>query len=233
MRNRGHLLAVAAGIVVLVVLALAATSSLGPLVLEAPSDTVVVPTMEPAHHPSPTPSHEDAPPDIVETVPLVIPDWVMDLLRTLGLVAVVGIAVWGFIRLLQAYRRVELRRARAGADPVEAPTIDEEELAESIDATLEQLHGGIDVEDAVVQCWRRLERLAADAGVERVPTQTSEEFTIAVLATTSADAPALRRLGGLFRQAVYSTHPLDDRDRADALGSLERLRDSLTEGARR
>ena len=223
--HRRPWLAVVVGVVVLVLATLGATSGLGPLIEDQPRDPI---SMAPPSMPIATATPSEAPPDMGEKLePPASPAWLSELLTALlwlvGATVVVGLAVWLALRL----RRISFRRSAPGQEGVEVPEVREEELAEQFDDTLARLRTGVAVEDAAVECWRKLEATAARAGVARRATDTSEEFILRVLAGTSVDEEALRELGKLYTQAWYSGRVPGDDARATAVACLERLRSSM------
>ena len=222
--HRRPWLAVVVGAVVLVLAALGATSGLGPLIEDQPRAPG---SMAPPSIPMTTATPSEVPPDIGEGEPPDSPTWLSELLTALLWLAaatvIASLAVW----LARRLRRMSFRRGDPGQEGIEVPEVREGELAEQFDDTLARLRTGVAVEDAVVECWRKLEAAAARAGVARRATDTSEEFILQVLAGTSVDEAALRELGGLYTQAWYSGRVPGDDARATAVACLERLRDSM------
>lgn len=219
-------LAALLGAVVVILAALGATSSLGPLIADPPRPPVSIPAPPPAEAPSQAPSelpHEDD----EEPLPQPLPTWLSELVRVLLWLAGAAAVVAVIFLATRSLRHIETRQAAPGGEGVEISTVDEDELVESVEETIERLRVGVDVDDAVIECWRRLEAAAANAGVARRPTQTSEEYTVEVLSGTSADEESLRELGALYAQAWYSGQVLGGDSRAAAVACLERLRASL------
>ncbi|MBK7820087.1 MAG: DUF4129 domain-containing protein [Tessaracoccus sp.] len=229
-RRRGATLVVGA-LGVLVLAALGAGSQWGRIVTIRP-ETPQPPPVEPLASPTWSPSFPPHPlGDLPEVEPARLPDWVAELAGALVVAAGLALAAWLVVVLVKAFRAPGLRLAGAGTgSAVEIPEIDEEEVALSLAQTLARLRSGVAVGDAVVECWRRLEAIAAETGVAREPTQTSEEFTVAILAHTVVDDDALGDLARLYRRAMFSTHVLNDDDREHAVGCIERLADQM--GAR-
>ena len=229
-QHRRLALAALAAVVLFVVATMGSVSSMGPIVTELPRDPIPVPTLEP---PSAAPI-ESLPPQEEgeeEIEARGIPQWVADLGRTLVIGAIIVAIIAGVVAILRAAKPVDKRRAAAGGEALEVPEVDEEELEETFEEALTRLRAGLDVDDAVVECWRRLEVLAHGAGVTRRVTQTSDEFTLEVLAGTDIDEAALRELGSLYTQVNYSRHLLGDASRERAVECLTRLRESLGVGA--
>lgn len=224
----------AAVLVILAVAGLGAGSSLPPLVA-FPDRTVGIPPPSAAESNPYDVDVEDPVESEPELPPLPeVPDWVTDVLWFVALFVVLPTLVWLVARLVQQQLAIRARRAEAPrvAFDEEPVRVDAEELAGSFADTLAALRRGVDVDVAILACWRRLEDLVAATGTLRRPTQTTDEFTVDVLSATAADEAALRRLAALYREAAFSAHSLGDDDREAALGALERLHDSLAEGAR-
>lgn len=209
---------------VLILGSLGATSSWGPLV-EVQRPTTTPPPPPPPPEPSPSftapgnVEHLPEPPPVPE-----IPEWLGQLVIAVGVAALAGLVIWFLSRVARAVRSPDLRRARAPMGAAEeAPEVDEEQVAESLSRTIASLRSGMAVDDAVVECWHRLEAIAADSGVERGPAQTSQEFTASILGHSVVDQTALADLAALYRRAMFSTHVLSDKDRHHAIDCLERL----------
>lgn len=185
--------------------------------------------MAPAEEtPSVSPAPEEVPFELPEGDPIELPAWLPNLLRGLAMGAVVLAIVWFLVRLWRA--RVRLRRVTAVAptgEAVEVVDLDEEQFADTVAETVERLRGGMAVQGAVVECWRRLEALAADTGIRRHLAQTAHEFTLEVLSRTTADPHAISQLADLYRQAMFSTHALTEADREHAVAALEELSGQL------
>ncbi|MFT3888649.1 MAG: DUF4129 domain-containing protein [Arachnia sp.] len=224
-RGRGRGAVVVAGAaLVLAVAALGASSGWGHVFTELPHDPAPIPTPPP-----PSPSESVTPPpnpfdDLPAMEPARIPSWIFDLITVLAVAAVAALIAWLAVVFFRALRKPGLDRAAAAAGTaVEIPEIDEEEVALSLQETLARLRSGMPVDDAVVECWRRLEAIAADSGIVRAPTQTSEEFTVAILAHAVVDDASLSQLAALYRRAMFSAQVLTDADRDVAIGCVERL----------
>lgn len=225
---------VAAVLVLLFVAGLGAGSSLPPLVA-FPERTVGIPPPSAAESNPYDVDLEDPVESEAELPPLPgVPDWVTDVLWFVALFVVLPTVVWVVARLVQQQLAIRARRAEAPhvAFDEEPLRVDAEEVAGSFAETIFALRRGVDVDAAILACWRRLEDLVAATGTVRRPTQTADEFTVDVLSATRADDAALRRLAALYREAAFSAHALGDEDRDAALDALERLHASLTAATR-
>ncbi|MDP9239108.1 MAG: DUF4129 domain-containing protein [Actinomycetota bacterium] len=116
------------------------------------------------------------------------------------------------------------RRALGEAAPIETAR----RLGAAAEAGLADLDEGTDPRRAVIAAWLRLEQAAASAGTRRLPAETPGELTERLLAGHAVSPVTLAGLAGLYREARYSRHPVDERMRSDARRALERLRRELT-----
>lgn len=78
-------------------------------------------------------------------------------------------------------------------------------------------------QSAIVRCWLRLEEAVAEAGLPRVPSETSSEFTLRVLRNLDVDPRAVATLARLFREARFSEHELGEQERSAARSALQHL----------
>ncbi|BCJ70997.1 hypothetical protein CS0771_05410 [Catellatospora sp. IY07-71] len=153
----------------------------------------------------------------------------------IGVLLAIGVAV--LVALLGAAARSTTkfrRRAIRERPPVRiAQFTDEEEVVAALDAGLLDLDDdAADPRTAVIACWVRLEQAAAAAGVPRLPGDTATDLVVRMLARRHLDAGLLNAFADVYRRARYATHRVDDDMRLQARGSLHRLRDELTAGAR-
>lgn len=224
-RRRTGAAGVLGAVVLLVLAALGAASSWGEVFRSLPADPSPPEAPQEPTEPvaeTPLPDIEDMLPGDAE--PLRIPDWVTGLVMAVAVITVIAFTVWIVVKVVTTLRKPGLRHAsEASGVAEETPEIDHEEVALSLDETLRRLRSGTDVDDAIVTCWRRLEAIAADSGIRRETAQTSEEFTVEILARAVVDDAALADLAGLYRQALFSTHVLTDAHRERAIDCVERL----------
>lgn len=215
---------------VLALVTLGATSPRPALVEVVPRPTPTATLGPQVPLPSLNPLPSQSPPFPLQDVePLVLPGWADDVVRILGAVALLALFGTFLHRLSGELIRTERRTA---AQPTgawaEIPEIDDEEFAEALDETAEELRLGLAVDGAIIACWRRLEQVAVSSGIFRKPAQTSQEFTVEVLGRAVVDAAALEELAELYRQAMFSTHQLTDAHRERALAALEALSEQLS-----
>jgi uncharacterized protein DUF4129 len=84
-----------------------------------------------------------------------------------------------------------------------------------------------DVRNGIVACWVLMEQGAAEAGVVRRPAETSTEFVVRFLHALDLDPRPVAELAGLYHEARFSTHTLDEDARSRALAALRAIHDEL------
>jgi hypothetical protein len=150
--------------------------------------------------------------------------WVDDLLTVLllsvALIVVVLIARWAWRNRWHHLRRPpgvpfdvlpELSLALANDAPVQLAVLQEGSPR-----------------NAIVACWLRLEKVAAEAGVPSDPAETSAEFTTRVLGALAFDPAMINGFAGLYREARFSRHELGEPARRAAVAALRSLYDDIS-----
>jgi hypothetical protein len=136
----------------------------------------------------------------------------------LPVVAALALAALAVAALVIANRR---------ANPSSAQAELAEELALTLDLSLDDLRAETDPRRAVIAAYARLERVLAAHGEPRQDADTPEEHLARVLEHLDVDRRAVRRLVDLFVQAKFSQHDVDARMKDEAIGALEQVRDEL------
>lgn len=103
-------------------------------------------------------------------------------------------------------------------------------MVQAVEDSLEDLHGESDARRAIIRCYARFERAAADSGLERRPWQTPMEFMRETLSRLPASRAAVRTLTGLFELARFSDRALGAEERDRALAALDEIKASLDQG---
>jgi hypothetical protein len=205
-----------------------------------PSPTAVDGTVETPDNPrnlpyceAPDTSRQDAEDLVRQADP---PLWLRILVgafELLLLAAVVGLMAFVVVAVVRALRR--RARSQSEREEVGFTTLGEPArlTAAIVDDITEQDRLLLDGEprNAIVATWLRFEVQGADAGVPRRTWETSSEYAIRILDVVAADAGAVNRLAGLYREARFSAHPITEEHRAAAVEALAGIRYSL--GARR
>jgi hypothetical protein len=117
--------------------------------------------------------------------------------------------------------------ANRRANPSSAQAELAEELALTLDLSLDDLRAETDPRRAVIAAYARLERVLAAHGEPRQDADTPEEHLARVLGHLDVDRRAVRRLVDLFVQAKFSQHDVDAGMKDEAIGALEQVRDEL------
>ena len=130
----------------------------------------------------------------------------------------VGVLLAGYL----LYRRKRRRRARPTAA---------EELEAVLTETLDELELDPDPRRAVIQAYVRMESVLAAHGHGRLPHEAPLEYLARVLRDLDVRADAAHALTELFERARFSTHEIDLAMRAEAVASLEAVRDDLRAAA--
>ncbi len=100
-------------------------------------------------------------------------------------------------------------------------------LETAVEESLEELRAEPDARRAIVRCYARFERVAADSGVERKPWFTPMEFMREALSRLPVPRAAVPTLTGLFELARFSHHALGARERERALEALDEIRTAM------
>ncbi|MFC4784083.1 DUF4129 domain-containing protein [Nocardioides sp. MAHUQ-72] len=193
----------------------------GPTVHSVPLPTRPSDTDSSSSTASPSPGDADAPRGGDPT-----------LLRALVAVFEAAVALLVLAGLVQLARGLgervgELRRRPPPLPEVEFDVIETpSRLAEAITRDAEDQRAALldgTPRNAIVACWHRFEQQAAAAGVVRSEWETSAEFTLRVLDMVDAGSADVARLGGLYREARFSDHPMGEETRAAALAALDAI----------
>ena len=153
----------------------------------------------------------------------------VDLFTSMLQVAVLAIAAIFVVRLV---RRAWQHRPRLQWNRrVSAPDfVILDDVAEAVVADAEAQHTALRTgspRNAIVACWLRLETIVEAAGVGHDPSSTAAEFTAMVLDRFDVDPAATSRLAALYREARFSTHPMDESHRQEAITLLDTIHGGL------
>lgn len=185
---------------------------------------------------SPTPSGTPRQSDIDRELTAEHHNSVLRVFGILLLLALAAVALWllqrAWRRAVEAWR--SRRRPPPRADHVDFDVLDSpdqlaEEIARGAEAQRELLLTGTP-RNGIVAAWDRFEMQAANVGLGRLQWETSTEFTLRVLEAVHADGQAVSTLAGLYHEARFSTHELDEHRRDAALTALGEIHDSLAAG---
>lgn len=161
-----------------------------------------------------------------------IPHWITLVILIILTIIAVGLATAFVVRLVQVVRQTEWRDRNKRPDKPDAelsPADLAKKLEEAVDEVLIRIERG-ETNEAIIACWMRLEDVAAAAGTERRPAETSAELTRRVLAEHQVTGQTLGHLSELYREARFSAHTLPDSARDEARAALEQIRTELRTG---
>ena len=158
------------------------------------------------------------------TVEFVVPDWVYSAITVLAAGVILVLLGWFAWRVaLQLQRGRRIAAAAASTEGTEVDEIPMSSFAETVDASLDDLRGGLDIDDVVLECWRRLESLGEHAGAPRRDSDTSTEYVERLLNGVPQAASDLAVLARLYRAAMFSGLASDPSARSTAIACLEHL----------
>jgi protein-S-isoprenylcysteine O-methyltransferase Ste14 len=103
----------------------------------------------------------------------------------------------------------------------------EEDLAQAVDTTIEDLRRERDARRAVIAAYANMERVLASHGLERRHAETPLEYLARILRALEVRESAVRSLTRLFQYAKFSAHEIDAAMKEQAIGALEDIRDDL------
>ena len=139
--------------------------------------------------------------------------WV-PVLVTVGLI-VVALGAWWFAGRARKRSRGEFHLGLAHA------------VAQAVDESLDDLHAETDPRRAVIAAYARLERVLADHGVARQPSEAPLEYLARVLASLQVGDEAVATLTHLFERAKFSQHAVGPEMKEQAIAALVTVRDEL------
>ncbi|MFB9237311.1 DUF4129 domain-containing protein [Plantactinospora siamensis] len=208
-------------------------SSIGMRRIPPASEDVPFAPEYPTDLPTPSPV-APLPSGVAQDQPAQLPGWLGPAL--LGLVVLVVLVLLGVILWAMLGRGRRRAGRLAPATPLTRSTEQTtEDVVAAVDAGLGQLDdAATDPRTAVIACWVRLEEAAAAAGVPRRVGDTPTDLVARLLrgdraagAPAIASADVLAEFAGVYREARYATHVVDQRMRDQARAALGRLRAEL------
>jgi uncharacterized protein DUF4129 len=113
----------------------------------------------------------------------------------------------------------------AGPEPEGTPP----PLAEAVAESLEDLRTEPDPRRAIIRCYARFERVAAESGLIRKPWLTPMEFLREALERLPMPRTAAGVLTSLFELARFSDRALGSRERGQALDALDEIKTAIEE----
>ncbi|MFI6876909.1 DUF4129 domain-containing protein [Streptomyces sp. NPDC050400] len=188
------------------------------------------------HRPS-TPSPAETlpmispPPDIERQTPPAASDGhssSLPLYVLLGLVAAAALVLLVLVVVRRLWRH-GLPVPSLPAPAVAGEDEDRELLLSAIRSGRRALDDGADARAAVIACYAAMEDALAASGVDRRASDSPADLLTRATRAGLAAGPAAPRLTALFREARYSSHPMDDTQRTAAADALEEIAAALEE----
>lgn len=103
----------------------------------------------------------------------------------------------------------------------------EEDLAQAVETTIEDLRRERDARRAVIAAYANMERVLASHGFERRRAETPFEYLARILRGLEVRESAVRLLTQLFEYAKFSAHEIDSAMKEKAIEALEDIRNDL------
>jgi hypothetical protein len=154
------------------------------------------------------------------------------LLLVLLLIAAAIALVAAAILALHLIRSVPLPGAISSTAPAPEAAVEDEALADALAAGRSALKGD-DARAAIIACYAAMEESLADAGVARELSDSPTDLLRRATARDAVDRSAAAALTDLFREARYSTHPLNDGHLTVARETLDAITASIAEALAR
>lgn len=138
----------------------------------------------------------------------------LPVLVTVGLI-VLAVGAWWVAGRARKHARGEFRLGLAHA------------VAQAVNESLDDLHAETDPRRAVIAAYARLERVLADHGVARRPSEAPLEYLARILASLQVGDEAVATLTHLFERAKFSQHAVGPEMKEQAIAALVTVRDEL------
>jgi hypothetical protein len=100
-------------------------------------------------------------------------------------------------------------------------------VAQAVDESLDDLRAEADPRRAVIAAYARLERVLAEHGVARRPSEAPFEYLARVLGSLQVGDEAVATLTHLFERAKFSQHAVGPEMKEQAIAALVTVRDEL------
>lgn len=143
----------------------------------------------------------------------------------LGIVLLLVAVVIAGLRLWRQLTRL----LPAPEAPATYATLDDEQerLARAVNSGRRALLDGTDARAAVIACYAAMVESLTDSGVTRRASDSPQDLLERAVADGLPAEAAAAALTGLFREARYSTHPMDGSHRDRAAAALAEIADGL------
>jgi hypothetical protein len=134
-----------------------------------------------------------------------------------------ALSVVGLVLVGGAFVYLRLRRR----PQLELASTVEEDLARTLETTIDDLRRERDARRAVIAAYANMERVLASHLMMRRPAETPLEYLARILGGLAVRESAVRRLTQLFEYAKFSHHEIDSAMKEEAIAALEDVRDDL------
>ncbi len=99
-----------------------------------------------------------------------------------------------------------------------------EELLRKMDTAIRKLGEGGDINEVIIRCYEEMCKVLRKSGVKDRDYFTPREFENAIISQMDINPGPVGRLTSLFEEAKYSSHPIDNSKRRDAISALKELK---------
>ncbi|WUH95385.1 DUF4129 domain-containing protein [Streptomyces sp. NBC_00433] len=148
------------------------------------------------------------------------------------ILVVIGIALLVVVLLVAGYRLWrQLRDTAEQPDPGPYLPAEHDVLADAVDSGRRALLDGTDARAAVIACYAAMETSLAESGVARRASDSPQDLLERAAGSGLLTGPHATDLTVLFREARYSTHPMDHTHRDRAADALDAIAAQLAERA--
>ncbi len=144
---------------------------------------------------------------------------------SLGVLVITAIFLTSFI-LLMGGLRLALNSRQMRADDTSEEV--QEEAATIIQQTITALKAEKEYHEIILQCYVKMCRILAKAGIELTPAETAREFADSISTKLQVGEKAVSGLTFLFEEARYSNHEISEEKRIQALSYLASLQRALS-----
>jgi hypothetical protein len=156
-----------------------------------------------------------------------VPGWLLSAIGQLLLAGLVVLVIVLVIRLVPGFR-IPDRRPDEPALPLTGS--DGGRLGKQATRTVQQALAGLrrgDREQAIINCWLRLQELVSSVGYRPAESQTSSELVASWQRVLPVSRTALEELAELYREARFSSHRMSAESLHRATAALNRLHAEL------
>lgn len=143
----------------------------------------------------------------------------------LGIAVAAALVVWAAVFL---WRRFRFPVAQGHVATYGTADDEQELLAQAVDSGRRALLDGEDARAAVIACYAAMEESLAASGVARHASDSPQDLMERATASGLLTVAAVTVLTALFREARYSTHPMDGGHRDRAAAALAEIAAQLT-----